>query len=264
MQTYYVLDDTRFIPTIDGKISSIFFDLENFGKNLRQPSNHIISSGSYDDIPKARELAHNSELLLRLNPINTNTEAELKLAKENDVDIVMLPYFKYIEEVETFCSFYGQDLPVCLLVETPEAVLNLRKILWKLPIARVHFGLNDLRIALGRKNIFEPVFDDCLLNAINSCKEFNIPFGIGGVGRVDLQNPSPEDYLRRCLNLGANWVILNRSFVDYRTSKSVRKFGEIFFEQFQKMEALFNDLEMNDNFDDTQLCKFYLNNWYGE
>ena len=161
MKTYYVIDDIRFIPTIDGKITSVFFDLENFEKNLRQPNDHIISSGSLDDIRKARDLVRNSELLVRLNPINPDTEAELKLAMDNDVDIVMLPYFKYFEEVETFCSFYGKDLPVCLLVETPEAVLNLRKILWKLPIARVHFGLNDLRIALGRKNIFETVF--CLL-----------------------------------------------------------------------------------------------------
>ena len=157
MKTYYVTDNVDIIPFIDGKVTSIFFDIESYGKRERQASNHIISNSGVDEIGIARSLTKDSEFMVRVNPVHDGTRKEVKEAKINGADLVMLPFFRGVEEVEYFFSLCGENLPICLLVETPEALINLRKILWKVPVKRVHFGLNDLSISLRRENIFEVV-----------------------------------------------------------------------------------------------------------
>ena len=48
MKTYYVTDNVDIIPFIDGKVTSIFFDIESYGKRERQASNHIISNSEFE------------------------------------------------------------------------------------------------------------------------------------------------------------------------------------------------------------------------
>ena len=84
------------------------------------------------------------------------------------------------------------------------------------------------------------MFDDLLVSAASACREFRIPFGVGGVGRVGLENPTPRDFIVRCKALGAEWVILNRSFIDYRDHEdpaSLRGFARLMSE----IEELFQE-----------------------
>ena len=268
MQTYYVIDDLNIIEKVDGKVDSIFFDLENLGKIDRQPSNFIVSKANFNDLKYVRKKIKKSEMMVRINPIHENTATEVHICKEAGADIIMLPYFKTLSEVQKLIRYCGSSMKICLLVETPEAVLNLRKILHVCKIDRVHFGLNDLRLALGRDNIFEAVFDDLLCSASRACLEFNVPFGIGGIGRIGLENPTPEDYIARCRHMGAIWIILNRSFIDYRKIPSAIEFATQFDVELKKINRLFENLSIHAEqlrqLEVDVVRERYLKQWYGE
>ena len=88
-------------------VDRVWIDLESKGKELRQPKvlNTVISQHSIKDIEKVKAVLKNSELIVRVNKIDEESEKEINSVIEAGADIVMLPYFKTLDEVTSFLKY---------------------------------------------------------------------------------------------------------------------------------------------------------------
>src|SRR5690606_22507203 len=107
------------------------------------------------DVKTIRKSLQKAQLLVRLNPVHDGTAEEIELVTDSGADIVMLPYFTTVKEVETFTACLRGRAKVCLLCETPGAVSNIDDILEVPGIDYIHIGLNDLHLGYGMKFMFE-------------------------------------------------------------------------------------------------------------
>jgi 2-keto-3-deoxy-L-rhamnonate aldolase RhmA len=193
----------------------IFVDLEFHGKSERQVGrNTVISKHTIDDVKKIRSVLSRSQLLVRVNPIWTDSKHEIDTVIAAGADIIMLPYFKTLEEVETFISCVNGRGKTCLLLETPEAVTLISEIVKIQGIDFIHIGLNDLAIAHGMKFIYELLADGTIDKLAKEITKCNIAFGFGGIARVGKKKPPAEDVIAEHYRLGSSMVILARSFCD--------------------------------------------------
>ena len=131
---------------------------------------------------------------------------------EAGADIVMLPFFKSIAEVERFIRVVDGRAKTCLLVETPEAALLLDDILNVHGIDMIHLGLNDLHIALGMKFMFELLSDGTVDRLAAKIKAKGIPFGFGGVATLTGGAMPGSMVIKEHYRLGSSMVIVSRSF----------------------------------------------------
>ena len=118
-------------------VDRIFVDLEYIGKDLRQKGLDTVQSHhTFDDIEVVSKAINRADLLVRINPIHKNTKEYISSQEEIDrvikcgADIIMLPYFKKIEEVEAFIKYVNGRARTMLLLETPEAVDIIDSILY--------------------------------------------------------------------------------------------------------------------------------------
>jgi citrate lyase beta subunit len=111
-------------------IDRIMVDLEIKGKKIRQKNlGSVISNHSYRDIKNLRTLIKNSELMVRINPLNKYSQSEIKKVIELGADRIMLPMFRSKNEVKQIINFINGQVPLTLLLETSTAVLRLSNIL---------------------------------------------------------------------------------------------------------------------------------------
>ena len=204
-------------------VDRIWIDLETLGKELRQKNmNTVKSRHSIDDIRAVAPLLSESELLVRVNPWNANSEREINEVIAAGADIIMLPYWKSYEEVRDFLSFVNGRCRTLLLLETREAAECLDRVLELPRVDEMHIGLNDLRISYGYKDMFEPFANGMLDSFSQKIREAGIPFGIGGIGQFGLGlSPSPEELIIEHYRLGSKAVILSRTFCN------VEKLGDL-------------------------------------
>ena len=107
-------------------VDRIFVDLETIGKAERQGGMDTVQSHhTLDDIIKIRESISKAQLLVRSNPIHGNTPQEIETIIANGADLIMLPFFKSVNEVAKFIDCIHGRAKVILLVETAEAVLQM-------------------------------------------------------------------------------------------------------------------------------------------
>ena len=92
-------------------VDRIFIDLEIIGKADRQGGMDTVQSRhTVEDVKLIRKCLKRAQLLVRVNPIHEATENYDASAEEIDAviaggaDILMLPYFKTVEEVKTFIA----------------------------------------------------------------------------------------------------------------------------------------------------------------
>ena len=82
------------------EVETIFVDIEILGKKAASKYK-FINFGTFHKRPsKLRPCIKKSKLGIRINPINKSTVKEIENAK-NNVDIIMLPMFSSIKEVNT-------------------------------------------------------------------------------------------------------------------------------------------------------------------
>ena len=76
-------------------VDRIFLDLEILGKKERQKGLDTIISESHsiNDVKKLSSVLTISELLVRINPLNINSESEIEKCIKDGADILMLPMF---------------------------------------------------------------------------------------------------------------------------------------------------------------------------
>ena len=192
-------------------------DLEVLGKDERQSDQiYRISRHTLDDLDIVYEHVDPARRFVRCNPINDESENEINAALSRGAAAIMLPYFKTLEEVETFTELISGRAEAILLVETRGAVENLEKILSRLKISRVHIGLNDLAIDTESKNRFSLLCSDWMEEICAIPKRFETPFGLGGIARiVDGDMPMPPDLIyAQYARLGARCAVISRSFTN--------------------------------------------------
>lgn len=223
-------------------VDRIFVDLEILGKVERQGHlDTVISRHKMEDVSNLRAVLPTGTLLVRLNPINPETEIEVDEAIRRGADTLMLPMFHSQEEVKTFCKVVDGRARVCLLVETVGAMESLEQCIQVPGVNEVHIGLNDLHLEMGCRFMFEPLVSGHVERMAEILKNANMPFGIGGVARVG-EGMLPADLLlAEHARLGSTGAILSRTF--HRQARSVEEIQDQmnFGQEIFKLRGAYQD-----------------------
>ena len=242
IKTFIIENDPNNIAIYDAAgISRIFIDLEIIGKAERQAGmDAVISNHNINDVARAKKEIKNSKLLVRINPINLNTEREINEVIEAGADVVMLPMFKHPDEVKSFIEYVNRRAKVSLLFETSEAFYCVDKILKIDGIDEAHIGLNDLHLSMGLDFLYELMVNGQVEFLANKFKKHNIPFGVGGVAKMNEGKLKGEIIIREHARIGSSAVILSRSFksrVDLKDVKNeVEKLQSVFLSAMSSTE----------------------------
>lgn len=204
-------------------VDRIFVDMEYIGKTDRQGGMDTVQSHhTLEDIKKIADAIEKAELLVRVNPIHDDSDTylsskeEIDSAIKNGAQILMLPYFKTIDEVKKFERYVNKRAKVMLLVETPEAVSIIDEILEQ-DIDEIFIGLNDLSLSYKKKFMFELLTDGTVEDLCYKFKKRKIPYGFGGIAALGQGLLPAEMVITEHYRLGSTSAILSRSFCN--TSK---------------------------------------------
>ncbi len=110
-------------------VDRIFVDMEYIDKAKRQHGRDcVLNHHTFEDEIAIREAITKSEVLVRVNPMHDEqadgypgTEDEIERVLQAGADIVMLPYFKTVNEVDRFLEAVNGRARTMLLLETAEA-----------------------------------------------------------------------------------------------------------------------------------------------
>ena len=237
LKLMYITNNTEVAQIAEtAGVDRIFVDLEYIGKCDRQGGMDTVQSHhTVDDIKNVSDAISRAELLVRINPIHEKTleysssKDEIDGAITNGANILMLPYFKTVEEVEKFISLVGGRVKTMLLVETPEAVECIDDILNLSGIDEIFIGLNDLSLGYGMKFMFELLSNGVVEKLCKKIQEKNIPYGFGGIASLG-KGVLPSEYIiTEHYRLGSTCVILSRSFCNTNQVKHMGEISSTFF-----------------------------------
>ena len=224
-------------------VQYLMVDMEYIGKEERQAGyDSVKNRHSFEDIRKIKKCLTKSRLLVRCNPIHegskdmVSSQKEIQTAIECGADVVMLPYFKTVEEVKYFLQIAGgRGIEKWLLLETPQAAERIEEILRLEGIDGVHIGLNDLSLGYRKKFMFELLVDGTVETLCHKLQEKEIPFGFGGIAALG-QGAVPAEYiLGEHYRLGSQRAILSRTFCNYEKIKDISEIDRIFFREIKKI-----------------------------
>lgn len=199
----------------DCDVKRVWVDLETLGKEERQHGmNTVKSKHTMSDISNLRAVLNKSELLVRINPIHSNSEAEINEVIKRGADIIMLPMFKTLEEVQLFLKYTGGRVKTTLLLETKEASYCIDDILQHGGFDEIHIGLNDMHLSFGLTFMFELLSNGFVERMCEKFKGYNIPYGFGGIAKIGEGLLPAECIIAEHYRLGSTRAILSRSFCD--------------------------------------------------
>ncbi len=194
-------------------VDRVWIDLEYIGKEIRQGGMDTVKSKhSIEDVKKLREILTTSKLQVRVNPINEGSKAEIEKVIEYGADVIMLPYFKTVKEVETFIKLVDGRAKVNLLFETAQAVENIDDILSLGGIDEVHIGLNDLHLCYGMKFMFELLADGTVDALCEKFKKAGVKYGFGGIAKLGTGLIPAQIVIAEHYRVGSSAAILSRTF----------------------------------------------------
>lgn len=223
----------------DAGVEKIWVDIEKNGKHERQKGmNSVKSNHKLSDIKKLRPIIKKSEILVRINPVYKETKNEINTAIDYGADIIMLPMFKNVKDVEIFLDYVSFRVKTMLLVETKEAAENLEDIINLNGINELHIGLNDLHLSLQKEFMFELLVDGTVEKIMNIAKKKNMPCGIGGVGRIGEGLIPAEIIFLENFRLGSSGMILSRTFAQLGYGQNLDEFKYKFESNLEKLREL--------------------------
>ncbi len=197
----------------DCGVDRIFVDLEYINKAERQRGrNTYITQYTLDTIAPVRKVLNKCKLLVRINPIHSNSKIEIDRAIEEGADILMLPMAYDAHDVETFISIVGGRAYTIPMIETARAMVHLDDILTVKGIDEIFIGLNDLHISLGLSFMFEPLSGGLVEYMGNKINKKGIPWGFGGIAKIGEGLLPAEKIIAEHYRLGSTSVILSRTF----------------------------------------------------
>lgn len=230
LKLMYITNKPEIASIIDELgVNRVFLDLEINGKDARQGHlDTVISRHSIDDVAKLRKVIKNGELLVRCNPIFEGSKEEIDRIISDGADVIMLPYFKTVEEVKTFVQLVDGRAKTDLLFETPEAAELADEILSVGGIDEVHIGLNDLHLGYGLTFMFELLTNGVVDKLCEVFRKHGVPYGIGGIAALGKGALPAEFVIAEHYRLGSTCAILSRSFCNLNEVNSVEEFTELF------------------------------------
>lgn len=232
-------------------VDRIWIDLETLGKDERQKNlNTVKSRHSVTDVAKIKPLLTYSEILVRVNPWNENSIDEINTVVEAGADIIMLPLWKTVEEVQRFLSVVNGRIKTTLLLETKEAVECIDQVL-ELDFDEIHIGLNDLHLSYGLTFMFELLANGTVEQLCNKFKTKGIPYGFGGIAALGEGLLPAEKIIKEHYRLGSTRAILSRTFCN--NSAAIDEIDKVFstnmkiLRDYEKLldQATEEDLNMN-------------------
>ena len=233
-------------------VDIIFVDLEFIGKDDRQKGLDTVKSHhTVADVSAVSKVLTHAKLLARCNPIHEefngypSTEAEIDALIGAGAEIIMLPFFQDEKQVARFVKAVDGRAKTMLLVETPEAVENIEKILNIGGIDAVHIGLNDLSLGYGMRFMFEPLANGLVDRLAATVENRGIPFGFGGVASVDGGDVPVRYILGEHYRLGSSFAILSRSFCNASKQKDLQVVDKVFREGVASLRECERDLARN-------------------
>lgn len=216
-------------------VDRIFVDMEYIGKKARQRGMDTVQSRhTFEDIANVRSVITQAQLFVRCNPIHEESaeycgsQKEIDTIIANGAEIIMLPYFKTVEEVRAFLEMVDGRAKTDLLVETPEAVEAIDEILELPGIDELHIGLNDLSLGYHKKFMFELLTDGTVEMLCGKFREKGIPYGFGGIASLGRGALPAEYIIREHYRLGSTAAILSRSFCNANRIKDINIIRRIF------------------------------------
>lgn len=218
-------------------VDRIWVDMEWIGKEERQAGmNTVKSHHTILDIANLRSIVTTSTLMARVNPIHEATKEycdskeEIEETIKAGAEVIMLPMFKTVSEVEKFVDYVAGRAKVQLLVETKEANENIEKILEVPGIDEVHIGLNDLHLAYKKRFMFELLCDGTVDRLVSAFKKRHLKYGFGGIARVGYGMLPAEHIIAEHYKWGSTAAILSRNFCDANVVKDPNTIAGIFAE----------------------------------
>ena len=229
----------------DAGVDWIFLDMEVIGKAFRQSGLDTVQNHhTIDDIKRIRKTISQSKLLVRVNPIHDalknypSSKDEIDATIDAGADILMLPYFKTVEEVKTFIHLVNGRAKTLLLLETVEAANLIDDILEVPGIDMIHLGLNDMHLELGMNFMFELLADGTVERLGDKIKAKGIPFGFGGIATLDGGALPGSMVLKEHVRLGSSMVIVSRSFCNTEIVTDLNEVKRIFDTGISGLRAL--------------------------
>lgn len=217
-------------------VQRIWIDLEILGKEERQKNmNTVKSKHSIEDIRKIKPRLTKSDMLVRINPLNTNSESEINNVISAGADLIMLPMWKTANEVNKFVSIVDNRCKKILLLETKEAVESLDEVLLNCHVDEIHIGLNDLHLSYGLTFMFELLSNGTVEKITTKINRAGIPYGFGGIARLGCGDLPAEKILKEHYRLGSSRVILSRSFCDTNICRDIVEIEKVFNENMKKL-----------------------------
>lgn len=213
----------------DAGVDRIWIDLETLGKEERQAGmNTVKSKHSIEDIRLIKPLLDKSELMVRVNPLNPNSESEINAVIDAGAQYVMLPMYRTANDVARFLEYVNGRAKTILLLETIDAQKNLIDYVDFAGIDEIHIGLNDLHLDYRLKFMFELVSNGTVGKIAQLLNEHNIRFGFGGFARIGYGMLPAEIILTDHYALGSQMAILSRGFCDANIVDNPIEIADIF------------------------------------
>ena len=228
----------------------IFIDMEFIGKDSRQGGLDTVQNHhTVEDVKNIRNAIENAKLLVRVNPIHEaldnypSSRDEIDATIAAGADILMLPFFKTVEEVKTFIKLVNGRAKTLLLMETVEAADLIDEILEVPGIDMIHLGLNDMHLELGMKFMFELLANGTVEKLGNKIKAKGIPFGFGGIAQLDTGMLPGSEVLKEHYRLGSSMVIVSRSFCNTDVVTDLDEVRSIFQKGIKEIRDLETELQ---------------------
>lgn len=223
----------------------IFLDMEFIGKDARQGGLDTVQNHhSVKDVENIKAAVKKAKVLVRVNPIHEalldypSSKDEIDATIKAGADIVMLPFFKTVEEVKQFISYVDGRAKALLLMETVEAANLVDGILDIPGIDMIHLGLNDMHLELGMKFMFELLANGTVEKLGNKIKAKGVPFGFGGIATLDGGALPGSMVLKEHVRLGSSMVIVSRSFCNTDIVTDLNEVKLIFDKGISGLRAL--------------------------
>ena len=191
----------------------LFVDLERLGKAERQAGrNTFISTHQVDDVGRIKSQLRRARLMVRVNPLNAGSRAEVESVLRQGADMLMLPMFENAGQLREFLAIVDGRVPVSALLENAGALATVDEWIGLPGLSEVFVGLNDLHLSLGRRFMFEPLAEGIVERVAALAHARGVAFGFGGIARLEEGLLPGRDVLAEHLRLGSGAVILSRTF----------------------------------------------------
>lgn len=231
-------------------VDRIFVDLEYIGKAQRQGGMDTVQNHhNIGDVAVIRNAIRSAELLVRVNPIHeaaeeyTSSQEEISDVIRAGADIIMLPFFKSVEEVKSFIDYVDGRAKTMLLFETPESIENLDEILDLKGIDEVFIGLNDLSLGYGLPFMFQLLSNGTVERICLKFKQKGYPYGFGGVASLGKGMLPSEYIIREHYKLGSTCAILSRSFCNVNKIDHIGIISSTFVNGVRELRAFENECQ---------------------